>query len=114
VNQDVLEIHAGDAAELHLKDGETVKVISGRGGITLPCAISERVPPGTLFSTFHFPDTNLNSLLSSSADALSKCPEYKVLTVRLEKVPVESSSAKSAAGTKSEPRRAEIRTRIIV
>src|ERR1041384_6488284 len=76
VNQDVLEIHAEDAAELNLHDGDRASVISRRGKITVPVAISERVPPGTLFSTFHFPETHLNTLLSSSSDALSKCPEY--------------------------------------
>jgi formate dehydrogenase major subunit len=44
------------------------------------------VSPGQLFASFHFPETNLNTLLSSSADEASKCPEYKVSTVRLEKV----------------------------
>ena len=47
--------------------------------------ISERVQPGELFTSFHFPDTDLNRLLSSSADESSKCPEYKVSTVRVEK-----------------------------
>jgi predicted molibdopterin-dependent oxidoreductase YjgC len=42
------------------------------------------VAPGQLFTTFHFPQDNLNALLSSSADEASKCPEYKVSTVRLE------------------------------
>ncbi|HYF49250.1 MAG TPA: formate dehydrogenase subunit alpha [Planctomycetota bacterium] len=104
VNHDVVEIHAEDAAELNIKDGERVKLVSGRGDIELECAISDRVPPGTLFSTFHFPETNMNTLLSSSADSLSKCPEYKVLTVRLEKLPQKPAKAK----------RIEHKTRIIV
>ena len=48
--------------------------------------ISDRVQPGELFTSFHFPDSDLNVLLSSSADESSKCPEYKVSTVRVEKV----------------------------
>ncbi len=86
VNQDVLEIHADDAAELGVSDGDRIKIISARAAVELRCVISDRVPAGTLFTTFHFPENNLNTLLSSSADALSKCPEYKVLTVRLEKI----------------------------
>lgn len=83
VNQDILEIHADDAAELGVKDNDAVKITSARGEIQLPCRISERVPPGQVFTTFHFPENEVNTLLSSSADALSKCPEYKVTTVRL-------------------------------
>ncbi|MBA5869411.1 MAG: hypothetical protein GDA68_05360, partial [Nitrospira sp. CR2.1] len=57
-----------------------------RGEARLPVVVSDRVQPGELFTSFHFPDTDLNVLLSSSADESSKCPEYKVSTVRLEKV----------------------------
>ncbi len=86
VDTDVLEIHADDAARLELCDGDQVRLISARGEARLPVIISERVQPGELFTSFHFPDTDLNVLLSSSADESSKCPEYKVSTVRVEKV----------------------------
>ncbi|HNV26850.1 MAG TPA: molybdopterin dinucleotide binding domain-containing protein, partial [Nitrospira sp.] len=86
VDTDVLEMHALDAARLELCDGEQVRLISARGEAKLPVTISDRVQPGELFTSFHFPDTDLNVLLSSSADESSKCPEYKVSTVRVEKV----------------------------
>ena len=79
-------MHAADAARLDLHDGETVRLASARGEARLPVMVSERVQPGELFTSFHFPDTDLNQLLSSSADESSKCPEYKVSTVRIEKV----------------------------
>jgi formate dehydrogenase major subunit len=60
-------------------------MVSARGESVLPVAASARVRPGELFTSFHFPATNLNMLLSSSADDSSKCPEYKVSTVRIEK-----------------------------
>ena len=86
VDTDVLEMHALDAARLELRDGDQVRLISARGEAKLPVMISDRVQPGELFTSFHFPDTDLNVLLSSSADESSKCPEYKVSTVRVEKV----------------------------
>jgi formate dehydrogenase major subunit len=92
VDTDVLEIHASDAARLDLHDGDLVRLISARGEARLPMVISERVQPGELFTSFHFPDTDLNVLLSSSADESSKCPEYKVSTVRIEKVPAAVTS----------------------
>ena len=97
VNRDILEIHADDAAELGITDGETVNVTSARATVQLPCVISDRVPPGQLFTTFHFPDNNLNTLLSSSADALSSCPEYKVLTVRVTKISAKQQRAPGQA-----------------
>lgn len=86
VDTDVLEIHALDAARLDLQNGDLVRLVSARGEAKLPVMVSERVQPGELFTSFHFPDTDLNVLLSSSADESSKCPEYKVSTVRIEKV----------------------------
>ncbi|MCS7049313.1 MAG: formate dehydrogenase subunit alpha [Verrucomicrobiae bacterium] len=101
VNQDVLEIHPLDADELGVRHGELVRLVSARAAIELPAALSERVAPGQVFTTFHFPDNRLNSLLSSSADILSSCPEYKVVAVRVEKI-----SAK--------PRRvADVRARVL-
>lgn len=86
VNRDVLEIHPLDAEALRVQNGELVRVVSARDAIQLPVVVSERVAPGQLFTTFHFPDHRLNALLSSSADMLSSCPEYKVVTVRVEKI----------------------------
>ena len=42
--------------------------------------------PGHLFTSFHFPASTVNALLSSSADESSQCPEYKVSTVRVEPI----------------------------
>ncbi|MDE3119210.1 MAG: molybdopterin-dependent oxidoreductase, partial [Nitrospirota bacterium] len=86
VNADVLEMHPEDAARLNVAQGEAVRLVSARSDATLPVAISERVRPGQLFTSFHFPATAINDLLSSSADESSKCPEYKVSTVRVEKL----------------------------
>jgi formate dehydrogenase major subunit len=84
VDHDALEIHPDDARRLAVRSGQSVRVISGRSEIVMPVEISERVAPGQLFASFHFPENNLNTLLSSSADEASRCPEYKVSTVRLE------------------------------
>lgn len=86
VDADALEMHPEDAARLNVAEGEAVRLVSGRSDATLPVAISERVRPGQLFTSFHFPATAINMLLSSSADESSKCPEYKVSTVRVEKL----------------------------
>jgi formate dehydrogenase major subunit len=86
VDTDVLEMHPDDARRLGFRDGDMAQLVSARGEAALPLVFSERVLPGELFTSFHFPATDLNVLLSSSADESSKCPEYKVSTVRVEKV----------------------------
>ena len=86
VDTDMLEMHPEDAARLGFRDGEMAKLVSARGDAVLPVVMSDRVLPGELFTSFHFPTTDVNALLSSSADESSKCPEYKVSTVRVEKL----------------------------
>lgn len=84
VDTDVLEMHPADMERLHLDDGAIVRLVSARGEALLPAVRSERVLPGHLFTSFHFPASTVNELLSSSADESSKCPEYKVSAVRVE------------------------------
>jgi len=86
VDADVLEMHREDAAGLGLEDGEFVRLVSDRGEAVLPVAVSGRMQRGQLFTSFHFPESDTNVLLSSSADESSKCPEYKVSAVRVEKL----------------------------
>ncbi len=86
VDTDVLEMHPADMKGLHLCDGEIIRLVSAHGDALLPAVGSERVLPGHLFTSFHFPASTVNELLSSSADESSKCPEYKVSAVRVEPI----------------------------
>jgi len=86
VDTDVLEMHQADMNRLQLNDGAIVRLVSARGEALLPTVRSERVLPRHLFTSFHFPASTVNALLSSSADESSKCPEYKVSAVRVEPV----------------------------
>ena len=97
VDTDLLEMHPADMERLHLGDGAIVRLISARGEAMLPVATSERVLPGHLFTSFHFPASTINDLLSSSADESSKCPEYKVSAVRVEPVEREGLDAEDEA-----------------
>jgi len=97
VDTDLLEMHPADMERLHLGDGAIVRLISARGEAMLPVATSERVLPGHLFTSFHFPASTINDLLSSSADESSKCPEYKVSAVRVELVEREGLDAEDEA-----------------
>ena len=98
VDTDVLEMHPVDVEALYLHDGEIVRVVSARGEALLPVVGSERVMPGHLFTSFHFPASTVNSLLSSSADESSKCPEYKVSAVDVEPIVRDELDPEDEAG----------------
>jgi formate dehydrogenase major subunit len=97
VDTDVLEMHPADMERLRLDDGAIVRLVSTRGKALLPAVRSERVLPGHLFTSFHFPASTVNELLSSSADESSKCPEYKVSAVRVEPVEREELDSEDEA-----------------
>ena len=97
VNSDVLEMHPDDLARLGFRQDQLVRLVSARSSAVMPVSSSDRVSPGELFTSFHFPDTDVNSLLSSSADESSKCPEYKVSTVNVEPVDFKNLDLKDDA-----------------
>lgn len=83
---DALEIHPDDAARENIADGARVAVRSRWGATEVSARLSRRVAPGTVFLTFHFPESHANRLTSSYVDPQSKCPEYKVTAVNVRPV----------------------------
>jgi predicted molibdopterin-dependent oxidoreductase YjgC len=81
VGHEWLEIHPDDAAALGVEDGETVEVRSRNGSILLEAGVTERIEPGHVFASFHFPEARTNVLVGQSADVDTSCPEYKVVPV---------------------------------
>jgi formate dehydrogenase alpha subunit len=81
LSADFLEIHSEDATRHYISDGQMVRLRSRWGSTQALARVSERVLPGTLFLTFHFPETHTNVLTSPYLDPQSKCPEYKVTAV---------------------------------
>ena len=62
-------------------DGDTVSIRSRVGRTELDARITDRITPGHVFTTFHFPETRTNLLIGQSADVNTSCPEYKVVAV---------------------------------
>jgi formate dehydrogenase major subunit len=91
LSTDYLDISPEDAAHLKLETGESVKVRSRYGEITLPVRINSRVKPGELFATFHDASVFLNRLTSSHRDRHVKTPEYKVTAVSVTKASAQLS-----------------------
>ena len=79
-----VDINPADAREKGISDGEMVRVESRRGEIVARAQITDSVPSGLIFATFHFEDSDVNYLTSSALDPVAKIPEYKVCAVKIE------------------------------
>ncbi len=82
-DEDVLEIHPWDAENRGINDGDLVALTSRAGETTLHARISERMQPGVVYTTFHFPGTGANVVTTEFADWATDCPEYKVTAVQV-------------------------------
>ena len=82
-HEDLLEIHPSDAELRGIKDGDRVSLSSRKGDITLEAKVTERVPPGVVYTTFHDPETGANVVTTEYSDWATNCPEYKVTAVQV-------------------------------
>ncbi len=90
-DEDQLEIHPHDAEERGIRDGDTVGLESRSGRTVLRANISPRVPPGVVYTTFHFPESKANLVTTDSSDWATNCPEYKVTAVQVVATPQPSA-----------------------
>ncbi|WP_339950807.1 formate dehydrogenase subunit alpha [uncultured Albimonas sp.] len=81
--EDVLEIHPHDAEERGVADGDFVSVASRTGATMLRAEISERMPQGVVYTTFHHPISGANVITTDNSDWATNCPEYKVTAVQV-------------------------------
>ncbi|HMQ63856.1 MAG TPA: formate dehydrogenase subunit alpha, partial [Flavilitoribacter sp.] len=85
VTEDLLLINPEDARKNGIREGEMVRLISPRGQVPSKAHITDEVKPGILSTTFHFPELMVNNVTSDIHDTEANCPEYKVVSVRIEK-----------------------------
>jgi formate dehydrogenase major subunit len=85
LTDDFLMIHPKDAAQNLINDGEWVCLESARGKVDVKARITDEVRQGVLSTTFHFPEIMVNNITSDVHDSEAKCPEYKVVAVRIRK-----------------------------
>lgn len=81
-----LEISPEDARELQIAEGQQVKIVSKTGSITLPARITEGLPRKTLFVPAPLEAAEVNSLFSAELDVLTRIPNNKSCTVKIERV----------------------------
>ncbi len=85
LREDYLMIHPDDAKEHLIKEGDFICVESPRGKVDVRAKVTDQVRQGVLSTTFHFPEIMVNNITSDVHDSEAKCPEYKVVAVRIRK-----------------------------
>jgi formate dehydrogenase major subunit len=85
-DEDRLEIHPHDAEERGIVDEDWVGVRSRAGETVLRARVTERVQPGVVYTTFHFPESGANVITTDNSDWATNCPEYKVTAVQATRV----------------------------
>jgi formate dehydrogenase major subunit len=85
-DEDRLEIHPHDAEERGIRQDDWVGIQSRAGETVLRATLTERVAPGVVYTTFHFPESGANVITTDSSDWATNCPEYKVTAVNVSPV----------------------------
>jgi formate dehydrogenase major subunit len=85
-DEDRVEIHPHDAEERGIADEDWVGIASRAGDTVLRARITERVQPGVIYTTFHFPESGANVITTDNSDWATNCPEYKVTAVQATRV----------------------------
>jgi formate dehydrogenase major subunit len=83
-NEDVLEIHPADASTRGINNDSLVLLRSRKGETTLKAIVTEKIPAGVVYTTFHNPETGANVVTTENSDWATNCPEYKVTAVEIE------------------------------
>ena len=96
-SEDRLEIHPHDAEERGIKHNEWVGIESRAGHTALRADVTERMQPGVVYTTFHFPESGANVITTDNSDWATNCPEYKVTAVQVMPVAQPSEWQKSYA-----------------
>ena len=101
--EDVLEIHPHDAEMRGISDGDWVGLTSRAGETVLRAKVSEKIAPGVVYTTFHFPETNANVVTTENSDWATNCPEYKVTAVEVVLVNQKEAWQKRAEAERAAP-----------
>jgi formate dehydrogenase major subunit len=82
-SEDRLEIHPHDAQDRGIHQDDWVGIESRAGQTVLRAVVTERMQPGVVYTTFHFPESGANVITTDSSDWATNCPEYKVTAVQV-------------------------------
>ena len=81
-----LDISPEDSDSMGLDEGDTVLVRSRRGEIVTKVHADRRIQNGMAFMAFHWKEAPANVLTNPAIDPVSKIPEFKVASVKTERI----------------------------
>ncbi len=94
--EDRLDLHPHDAEARGIREGDRVRLASRAGRTELRAHLTERMNPGVVWTTFHFPESGANVVTTDSSDWATNCPEYKVTAVQVERLMASEAPAGAA------------------
>jgi formate dehydrogenase major subunit len=98
--EDMLEIHPHDAEVRGVSDGDMVALSSRVGRTELRAKISDRMPVGVCYTTFHHPVSGANVVTTDNSDWATNCPEYKVTAVQVDLIAAPAAISVVAVGNR--------------
>jgi len=84
--RETADISIADAERLGIKNGEMVLVKSRRGEVRVPARVTDEVPKGMVWMTFHYREGNANWITNRAFDPETKTAEYKACAVNVIKL----------------------------
>ena len=102
VDEDILLVNPIDAKERELNNGDIARLYSGRGEVSLKVEVTDKVKEGIVFTTFHFPEHMVNMVTGDGKDEETKCAEYKVSAVQVQKISNKFKTEISPSGKQAE------------
>ena len=85
LGEETADISLSDAKKMGIKNGETIRVSSRRGAITLKARVTDEVPENMVWMAFHFREACANWLTNAAFDPFTLTAEYKACAVKIEK-----------------------------
>ena len=85
LGEETADISIADARKLGITNGETIRVSSRRGAITLKARVTDEVPENMVWMAFHFQKACANWLTNAAFDPFTLTAEYKACAVKIEK-----------------------------
>jgi formate dehydrogenase major subunit len=76
-------LNGADLARLGLQAGDTIRVASRRGEVTLQARRDDGTPAGAVFIPFAYVEAAANLLTNAALDPFGKIPEFKYCAVRV-------------------------------
>lgn len=75
-----------NATALQIQPGSEIEVISRRGQVRCKANVTDKVPPGVIWLSFHYASCATNELTNGAIDEVAKISEYKVCAVKVKPV----------------------------